>query len=157
RNGQAVTGNGLAIYNDLYLGLAQQQIGAHIRGSRHGFDDADNLIRQALQLVRVVAEQFNGQFALHAGDRFVDVVLDVLAELGVDAGYLLEFSVHRLAQRVPGAGRGPLLARLQAHAVFGDVPTVDIGAVIGTAQLADHIPDLGKGSQNLAHMLGDFG
>ena len=39
--------------------------------------------------LEIVAEQLDGVLALDAGGRFLDVVLDVLREIEIDAGKLL--------------------------------------------------------------------
>ena len=156
-DGQAVARDGATIDGDLNLRLAQQQIGAHIGRAGNRSDNIDNPVRVGLKFFRIVSKQLDGQFAFHARNGFVDVVLDVLAELRVDARDFLQIARHRVAQFVAGMGGLPLFARDQADAVFGDVPAVDVGAVVGPAQLADDVADFGKGSQAAADVLRDLG
>ena len=99
---------------------------------------ADDLLGQRLQAVRVFAVNLDAQFALHAGDSFVHIVLDVLAELKFNAGNLRKLSVHGLAKRVAGSGGFPIgTVRIQFHVAFHHVEPVDVRAVIRPAQLGD--------------------
>src|SRR5712692_4817751 len=85
-----------------------------------------------------------------AGDVPLDVVLDRLREVEVDAGDLREPRVHGGDQPLGGDASGPLLAGLQVHEVLQVVGRLPVGAVLGAAELAEDASNLGKGEQGVA-------
>ncbi len=130
---------------------------ADVRRARHLADDIHDLVRELLQFKCVGTKNFDRQFAFHAGDGFVHVVLDVLAELRVNAGNFREFARHRVAQRLAVVRGGPALARNQADAVFRGVPAVHVAAVVGHAFLVHDVAHFGKRRQHQPDLVRELG
>ena len=97
-----------------------------------------------LQHLQIVAEQLDRVLALHAGRRLLDVVLDVLGEVEVDAGECrLQLVGHVVGQLLlVDAGR-PGVEWLQRHEELGVEEAGRVGAVIRPAVLRDDGDHLG--------------
>src|SRR5207245_1094185 len=76
----------LAVDDDLQLRLADEVIVVEIRDAADTGEHAGDLAGLRLQREDVEAVELDGQLTLHAGQRFVDVVLDRLREVHRDAG-----------------------------------------------------------------------
>ena len=113
-----------------------------------------------LQLHQVGPDDLHGVVAADAGERFVDVVADVLREVPVHGHQRFgDLAIQGVDQLVLGAGAGlaggnrPLVVRLQRHVAFRAVEARRIGAVVGTADLADHLFALRVALDDAAHDL----
>ncbi len=154
---QAVARDGGAVDRDLDLRLAEQQVGADVGRARDGADESTIWSAYCCSFVG------SSPNSLIASSLFTPET----ASSTLSSMYWLNWvSIPGISRRLRAmasqsasrsCGRRPLLPRLQADAVFGDVPAVDVGAVVGPADLADHIADLGEGGQLQAHVLGDLG
>ena len=94
---------------------------------------------QPLQFDQVLAEDLDRVLAFDAGDGFLNIVLDVLREIEVDAD---EFAVEPLAHLLDHlllvqSGR-PLVERLQRNEELGEKRTVGIGAFIAAPLLGEY-------------------
>ena len=126
---------------DHEIRLAQQIECRRIGDAGHLGDLVLDRFRQPLELGQIAAEDLHRVLALHAGDGFLDVVLDVLREVEVDADELaLELLAHLLDHFVLGQSLRPFLERLQRHEEFGDERAVRIGAVLAAALLGNDRP-----------------
>ena len=110
----------------------------------------------ASSVFRSRSEEFDREFAFDAADGFLDVVGNGLGEIPVDAGELLELLVHGGDQVIFVAVEfaAPLLARMKIDEEFGVVEAAGIAAVVGAADLADDLRDLGEIRQHEARLLG---
>ena len=119
--------------------------------------DADDLVAFCLKRLQVVAVDLDGQLALDAADRLLDVVGDGLRKVPDDARHLLEFTIHGADQLVLVLVEDgpPLILRLQVDEIFRIEEAGRVGAVVGPAHLADHVRDLGKGGQHGARFVHD--
>src|SRR5256885_2228680 len=114
--------------------------------------DVGDLSGDAFELEHISPVELDGQLALHAGERLVDVVLDRLREVRGDPRDGLGAPRHRLDQLVLVVD-APRFARFESDVELGGVGAVDVGAVVRRAELGDHHADLGEGQQPLADVV----
>ena len=145
----AVAGGGLAIDHDLELGLSDQVIVVEVGDASHIGQDVGDLAGLGLEHEDVGSIELDGQLALHAGQRLVDVVLDGLGEVGRDPFQIGERRGHRVDE-LPLVVEAPLTPRPQSDVELAGVGAIGIGAVIGRAELGDHHADLRKAREPLA-------
>ena len=110
-------------------------LGEHVRDLIGGF----------LERLQIVAVDLDGILALDARGGLLDVVLDVLREIEVDARKLLRAAPRSsaavsLSLSMP---RGPGVEGLERHEEFGIEEAGGIGAVVRPAVLRDHRLHLG--------------
>ena len=145
----------LAIHHDVNVRLTEHAEQAEIgnAGDRphHGHD----LLALLLEVFQVGAEDFDGEFALHAADRFFHVVGDGLGEAPSHAGNFLHFVIHGLDQQflVAVELRPPLIARLQIDEILGVEEARGIGAVVGAADLRNHLRHFGKAGEDESRLI----
>src|SRR5213083_250507 len=97
-NVDAVPCGGGAVDHDLELGLTDEVVVIEVGDAADRAQELDELAGFGIEHEAVRAVELDGELALHAGQRFVDVVLDRLREvrrLPRDVG---ERRVHRLRQ-----------------------------------------------------------
>ena len=110
------------------------------------------------ELVEVVAEELEGVFAFDAGHGFFDVVLNILREVEVDAGVLIEAfgdggdQLIFIAVELQDAIRGGL----EVGEKFDVVEGADVGAVVGAAHLRDDLRDFRIGAEGGTNVVGQF-
>jgi hypothetical protein len=94
--------------------------------------------RKALELGEVAAEDLDRVLAFHAGDRLLDIVLDVLREVEIDADeFAFETRRHLFHKLRLGQPVRPFLERLEGHEKFSDEGSVRIGGILAAALLGD--------------------
>ncbi len=111
-----------------------------------------------LKDLEVIAEQFDGKLSLYTGQRLIDVVFDILREVVIESGQLLELGPHLRDEaffinnltRLWIFGR-PLIARRQINGDLDVVPTLGIGAVVGTAELGINLFGFREALEHLAN------
>src|SRR5262245_30096871 len=104
-----------------------------------------DFLRGLSQHNHVIADQLHRVLAFDAGYSFLDVVLDVLREVEVDARkFRLQSCVDLLDELVLGHTLAPLLGRLQRRKELGIEEACRIGAVIGASLLGHDGLDFGK-------------
>ena len=152
RHRQPDARDGRAVDAYLHLRLAGQALASHVGGAGNGLDHAHHAVGELLEALRILAEDLDPQLALDARHRLVDVVLDHLAEEEPDAGKLAHRALHGVDE--PDAIRRglPFLARGEAHQDLGLVESVDVGPVVGPAELRHHVAHLGEGREALADL-----
>src|SRR5215210_8388309 len=122
------------------------QIGLTEQIETGGIGDAADLRKfalhrfgQPLQFDQVLAENLDRVLAFDAGHGFLNIVLDVLREIEVDAD---EFAVEPLAQLLDHLllvqSGWPLVERLERNEEFGEKRTVGIGAFIAAPLLGEY-------------------
>ena len=123
---------------------------ARSRPAADRVDDLADFLALLLQHLQIVAEDLDGQFALHARQGLLDVVLDDLREVEVHAGQLAGASAFirlirpSLSTTLPSGPRvDPLLAGRQVDGDLDVVEALGVGAVVGPAELG--IDGLGLG------------
>jgi hypothetical protein len=144
-----------AIHGEGEIGLAddaEQPRGRHARNLAHHIDDFIALFFKRLE---VVAVDLDRQLALDAADGLFHVVFDRLREAPDHAGNLLQLLVHGGDQvvLVLMEDRTPLFLGLQIDVVFGVEESGPVGAVVGTANLIDHVGDFRKAGHDQASLL----
>jgi len=139
RDAHAIARDGVAINVDLYLGLACKIVGAHVLCTGNSANGLGDFVGIFLKLFWIFAKELDSQFALDARHGLVDVVFNVLAELGVDPGNLGQLARHNLNQTFAAFGSGPLRTGLEVDIELANIESVDVGAVIGAAQLAQEV------------------
>jgi hypothetical protein len=116
---------------DDQIGLTEQVEAARVGHARHGRDLALEDFRQAFQLAEIAAEDLDRILALHARDRLLDIVLDVLGEIEVHPDeFAPQVLAHLLDQVRLGHAPRPFLARFQRYEEFRHERAVGIGAVV---------------------------
>ena len=107
--------------------------------------------------LQIIAVDLDRQLAFDAADRLLHVVGDGLGEVPDHARHLLQFAIHGADQLVFVLVEDgpPLVLGHQIDEVFGVEKARGIGAVVGPADLADHVRDLGKGGQDDARLIHD--
>ena len=90
----------LAIDLDQEVGLADDVKHAHVLDPRHGLQDAGDALTQLLEFVQIGTDDLDRVGALDAGKCLFHVVADVLGEVEVDPGELLEL-LHQLSFPCP--------------------------------------------------------
>src|SRR5262249_36030215 len=133
---QPITCGGLAVDIDTQGRLAERgedcEIGYTAYLAHRGFD----LVRGLRQHDDVVADQLDRVLAFDAGYSFLDIVLDVLREVEVDAWKLrLQSFVDLLDELVLGHAPAPFLCRLERGKKFSVEEAGSIGAVVGPSLL----------------------
>jgi hypothetical protein len=114
-----------------------------------------DLRRELLLNGQIAAEDFHRVGALHARQRLLEVVLDVLREVVGRARHLvLEFLVELLDQLFLGVARRPLIERLERREHLDIGERRCIAAVVGPAVLGDRGDDLRMAEQDFAQLLG---
>src|SRR5882762_917235 len=151
-NVDAVARGGPAVDDDLQLRLADEMGVIEVRHAADAAKHVGDLSGDAFELEDISPVELDGQLALHAGERLVDVVLDGLREVGGDPGDVLDAPRHRLDQPVLVVD-APVAARSEPDVELGGVGAVDVGAVVRRAELGDHNADLGEGQQPLADVV----
>ena len=84
-NVDAEAGCRVAIHDEVKIWLADHAKEAKIGHPADIGHDADDLIALVLELAKIRAVDLHGKFALHTGDRLVDVVGDGLREVPIHA------------------------------------------------------------------------
>src|SRR5882672_10582690 len=148
----AVARGGPAVDDDLQLRLADEMVVIEVRHTADVAKHVGDLSGDAFELEDISPVELDGQLALHAGERLVDVVLDRLREVRGDPRDGLDAPRHRLDQLVLVVD-APLVARFEPDVELGGVGAVDVGAVVRRAELGDHNADLGEGQQPLADVV----
>ena len=85
---ESIACNRMPVDAGLDLRLTEQRLGSDVDRSRNLFQDPGDLVRQALQAICLGTVDFHAQFSFKAGNGFVNVILDILAEKEVCAGYV---------------------------------------------------------------------
>src|SRR5262249_34781606 len=142
---QPITRGCLAVDIDAQRRLAQGgedcEIGYTAYFDHRGFD----LLGGFRQHDDVVADQLDRVLAFDAGYSFLDIVLDVLREVEVDAWkFRLQGFVDLFDELVLGLTLAPFLCRLERGKKFGVEEAGGIGAVIGPSLLGYDRLDFGK-------------
>ncbi len=136
----------------LQLGRRRVPVEVQIDDARHRLERVPGLFQGAAHSRQVGAEYLQHHLAAHAADRFLDVVLDRLREVVTHAGDLVHRSAHFLHQALFIPARAPFAQRFQANEGFTHVDAFVVGAVLGTALLAQGSPDLGESEYPPAHV-----
>ena len=130
-----------AIDTDDEVGLAEQVEGRRIGDARDLSDLGLQRLGQPFQFAQIAAEDLDRVFALHAGYCFLDVVLNVLREIEIDAD---EFPVELLAEPLDQGllvqPLRPLIERLERDEELGEERTVRVGAIVAASLLGEDRP-----------------
>ena len=111
--------------------------------------------RDLLERREIGADDLRRIGAFDARQSFLDIVLDILREIEIDADeFLVKFGLQLVDQRLLGHIRRPLVERLQRHEKLGIVESRRVAAVVRAALLRGHGDDFGILQQNFAD-LGD--
>ena len=153
RNADSKTGTRCAIHGDLNLRLTREPISPNVLGSRNGTDRVGNLVGVFLQFFGIFAVELDGQLALNARHSFVDIVLDILAELGIDAWNFSQAPGHRVDEILSVGGGFPFRTGLEVDIEFADIKAIDIGSIVGAAELAEHVFGFREHRQPAAHVV----
>ena len=107
------------------------------------------------QNFQIVAIDFGGQFAFHAADRLLHVVLDGLGEVPDHPGNFFQFAIHGGDQflLVLVKDGPPLFFGFQADKVLGVEEAGGVGSVIRASHLAGGLHDLGKRGQQHSNLI----
>src|ERR1700732_2541386 len=111
-----------------------------------------DLIRRSLELLRICSEDFDGQLALDAAYRLVNVVFNVLTEIDVDPRDAIELFFHLRAQSDPIVRGLPFFRWTQRSGYFGGIKAVDVRTVVRSSKLTNNVRYLGVGCDNLASL-----
>src|SRR5581483_11423817 len=153
-DGDAVARRPGAVDLDHEVGLAEQVEGAGVGDARHLGDFGGDLLRQALELVEVGAENLDRVLAFHPRYGFLDIVLDVLREVEVDADELaFQLRGQFLHQPLLGPARRPLIRWLERHEELGDEGAVRIGGVVAAALFGNDGADRRIAQDDLADLI----
>ena len=96
--------------------------------------------------------------ALHARQRFLDVVLDILREVEADAGQFLgKFLLQLLGQLFLGEIGRPFVERLERREQLDVGERRGVAAIVGAAVLRHHGENLRMPQQDFAHLAGGGG
>ena len=98
RDVQAIAGNGSAVNEHTQDGQARRLFDLHVRRARDTLEHLGNRRCSGLHGVKVIAVDFDGHVAAHAGNEFVKAHLDGLRELVVMPRDLLKSLFHTLDQ-----------------------------------------------------------
>ena len=108
------------------------------------------------ELEEVRADDLDRVRAFHAGQAFLDIVLNILREVQVDAGeFGRELALKVLDQILLVAARRPFLEGLQRHEEFRVEKAGGVAAIVGAAMLGHDGDDLGVAFEDLAHPVHD--
>src|SRR5208337_3745863 len=101
--------------------------------------DALNLRGKLFELEEVGADNLHRIGTFYAGKPLLDVVLNILREVHVDADEFLGKLVLKIFDEIflQPSGR-PLLERLQGHEELGVEEASGVAAIIGPSVLRDH-------------------
>ena len=117
-----------------------------------------HLGRELLEHLKIGADDLHGIGALHARERLLDVVLDILREVEADARQFLgEFLLQLFRQLFLGQVRRPFVERLEGSEQFHIGERRGVTAVVGAAVLRHHGDHFRVTQQYLAHLAGDGG
>src|SRR5262249_24338639 len=154
---QPITRGCLAVDIDAQRRLAQGgedcEIGHTAYFAHRGFD----LLGGFRQHDDVVADQLDRVLAFDAGYSLLDIVLDVLREVEVDAWKLrLQSFIDLIDELVLGHTLAPFLCRLERGKKFGVEEAGGIGAVVGPSLLGDDGLDFSKILDHQPHAVDEF-
>ena len=146
-----------AVHRNIQIGLAEDAEEAEIFYAGDAAHYVYDFIAFFFEDLQIVAVEFDGQLAFYAADGFFHVVRDRLRKIPEDAGHFAQLGVHRGDQLVfifveNGA---PLVFGFQVHEIFGVEEASGVCAVVGAADLAGYFRDFGKGSEDVAGLIGD--
>ena len=97
------------------------------------------LLAVSVSATQIIAVKLDRVFAFHAGDRFGNIVLQVLREIEFHAGkFILQLGQQLRSQYLLVMGVRPLACRFQWSEEFGIEQARGVGAVVGTAMLRNH-------------------
>src|SRR6185312_14380220 len=153
---QAVARSLLAI--DLYvqIGLPENPERTKIRNSLYLGHFGQNLFGDSFERRQIGAHDLDGVGAFDAREAFLDVILDVLRKIEVDADELLrKLRLKLLDELLLGESCRPLVERFQRHEELRVEKPRSVAAVVGTAMLRDHRDDLGMAQQNFPDLVHD--
>ena len=141
-----------AVDRDVEIRLPQHAEDAEIGHAADLLHLVQDLIGELFQDLEVGADDLDRVGAFDAGDRFLDVVLDILREIEVDAGERrLELGVELGGQVVLGQTPRPFGIGLQRREQLDVGEGRGVAAVVGPAVLRHDRDDLGMAEQDLAH------
>ena len=104
--------------------------------------------RNLLQRGKVRADDLDRIGAFKARQPFLDVVLNVLREIKIDADeFLFKLRVKFFDKLLFGHRLGPLVERFQRHEEFGVEKTCGVAAVVGTAVLGRNGDNFGMAEE----------
>ena len=139
---QPITGGLVAIDPDVEIGLAEHTENPKVSHARNVAHDFLDLICEVFELRQIGSNDLDRVCAFDPRQAFLDVVLDVLRKVHVDAGeFPRELFLEVFDQIVFGAARLPLLERLQRHEKFGVEKPGCVAAIVRAAMLRDHRDD----------------
>ncbi len=152
---EAVTLRSDTVHCQIEGGLAQFLEDADVGHALHLLQLRLHFLGLGLQRGQIVAEDLHRVLALDAGQGLVDVVLDVLREVDVDAGNAVEVFLQAIDHVLAVDGVAELRRRLEVDPVFLVVDASGVGAVVGAADLPRHRAHLRLTGDLLANFIGD--
>ena len=112
--------------------------------------------REPLERCQIRADDLYGISAFDARQSFLDVVLNILREIEIDADELLvEFVLQIVDQLVLGVAARPFVKGLQRHEELGVEESRRIAAIVRPAMLGNDRHNFGMAKENFADFVDD--
>ena len=153
-NVEAVAGRLLAVDLHRQHGQPRRLLDLHFRRARYLAQHTSDLRRRAVEDKHVVAEQFHGHVAAHAGNQFIEAQLDRLRKLVVVArqagGRRFDFRQQLLARF---SRFRPLVARLEHDVAVGNIRRHGVRRDLGRSRAGEDARDFLVVTHQLAFQL----
>ena len=150
---EAVARGLFAVDLDVEIGLAQHMENAEVGDALDLAHLGHHLGRERFQRLQVRPDDLDRIGALHARQRLLDVVLDILREVEPDARQFLgELLLQLFRQLFLGQVRRPFVEWLERREQFDVGERRGVAAIVGTAVLRHHGDDLRMAQQDLPHL-----
>ena len=148
---QPITRRLFPIDFDVQIGLSQDPKDAEIGNTEYLAQFGCCLLRNAFQNREITADNLHGVGTFDARDAFLDIVLDILRKIEVDAGELVgEFLLQVLDEVCLDSAASPLLEWLQRHKELGIKEPCRVAAIVRTAMLRHNRDHFGMAQQYLS-------
>ena len=144
------------VHQHVQLRHAKQNLSLRISRPRHRINNRQRLVRQLLQLLRILPENLNRHIGLDARNDFVQPHRHRLRKVVGNPANPLQPRRHLLNQRRLRLAARPLLARLQQHVHIGLINPHRLRRQVRPPQLRHHPGHLRKLLNRLLNPLADL-
>ena len=157
RHVKAETGAQVPVDGHIQRRLTQFPVDTDIDDPTDGFQDLFDLHRFGMEDFQIGPDEFYRILPLHPGERFGDIILNILRKGVFDSRNLVQMFVQALDDSVLGDAFGPLVGMFHEEAELDVENRCGIRAVIGPTDLNENIFDLGLLQEDLLEVIGKFG